>query len=315
METSDPTKTKVEAILEKVKTFDPEIGFCLSYKILSNKNNTHLIKLSNGEIELYQTDIANENNLTEKEYKRILATFRRENTGVIKIDDIVKVSPLIYAVMVFCGALYLDIYYSAFHINIFMYLGLSEIFLSFINIIIPMLGLFVLVVLEIIIIGSVIKRRGLFKYHGNKNWWQVVAVGATAGYIIFALLNDIDGNIRCYTIVFAFAIIIYVVCIGNELRIRTVHTPKFIFIYSLLALLTTVSFQATMDIKTRIQSIKYESVVIKTIDTTISTSPSYYYVGRTNEYLFLFNPIDTSRDLIPANQIKEISFHWNKPRK
>ncbi len=314
METAESIKTKIETLLEKIRVHNSEVGNYTSHILLSDRKTTYLVKLDNGEIKIFETELVTQENLIEDAIKGLAKKFggkrnvkRLDSTF---LDGPAKSLPIIYAILVFCGALYFKIYFGAFNINIFKYLDLSEILVSFLNVIIPTLIAFSLLLIQIIIAGYVSDRKGFSKYHDYKNLWLSIGVAIAAIYVGVVLnIRVEDYKTFGYTVSLSLIMLYYLVCIFHEFLLQTDDSIKNTSLYLMSALVVCTSYNALHDIDTTVNPTKYEPSKILMKDSTIITTDSfYYYIGRTNKYIFLYNSRDNHRDLISVDGIKRISF-------
>lgn len=315
METPDSIIAKIEALLEKIKVHNSEIGNYVSHILLSDRIITYLVKLNNGEIRIYEKDVLAQENLTQDLIKELAKKFRKkrepERLDSKFLDGPARALPIIYIVLIFCGALYFNIYYGTFNINIFKYLDISEILVSFLNVLIPILILFITSFILIMVAVFFSEKRGFSIYHDHKNLWLSIGGITGATYIGFALNCSVgDYEISNYYYFLIPLMVYYAACIAHEFLIQTEDSLKNTFLHLMLALMVVTSYSALNDVEIRVISTRYEFTTILMKDSTaITTNSSYYYVGRTNGYIFLYNSTDHHRDLISVDDIKRISFY------
>ena len=76
--------------------------------------------------------------------------------------------------------------------------------------------------------------------------------------------------------------------------------------------MTAFIFYSTYNAISKVKDIidnKNRKVTIITNDNdTIRTTNTYFFVGRTNRYVFLYNLVDSTNDDIPVGEIKKISY-------
>ena len=78
-----------------------------------------------------------------------------------------------------------------------------------------------------------------------------------------------------------------------------------------IILIMTIVHQSIHDVKETINNAKFKNRVYTIVTTDqgiITTDSSYYFVGRTHNYIFLFNSTHVAYEDIPLTQIKKISF-------
>jgi hypothetical protein len=247
----------------------------------------------------------------------------------MRLSDIAKLTPLFYGIIILCGALYLDVFYGVFNTNIFKYVDLTEILVSFINVIVTMLRLFaiiiLLVIIEIIVIKNLLKHKKLVKissqihilfewYKKNKIVGIFICTILTIIYLFVTGSNSVEDKVKYYNVIFWASFIINIIIILIEFEHNNNEGKReytYLIVYLVLALFISTAWEAVGSAKNLIDNSKRETVTIVTSDTTIVTTKEYYYVGRTNKYIFLYDSLDKHRDVIPVDNIKLISFKYN----
>src|ERR1039458_4224621 len=72
------------------------------------------------------------------------------NSNEVDFEKITNAIPLIYGFLVFCGAIHLFVYYNYFEIDILQYLNISELLVSFLDIIIPILIMLIIIFIYVL---------------------------------------------------------------------------------------------------------------------------------------------------------------------
>lgn len=245
-----------------------------------------------------------------------------ENNNTNILEHITKSIGLIYGFLVFCGALYFSFYYRTFHINIFRYLDLSEISVSFLNIIVPTLvylsalaGYFYSLRTYSTYMKKKREKRGIkekikkvsefWKIENLQSTWTIIAIASCPIFLYFSqerLSVDMNYFSFRYLIALLYAII--------PILLATIeYNLKFITINTAIILIMASVYEAIGDVHDTIEDSKHTICTIITKDNdTITTNEKFYFVGRTNQYLFLYNSTDESNTDIPTSEIKK--FHY-----
>jgi len=103
------------------------------------------------------------------------------------VETIGKALPLGYAFLVFCGALYVEFYYNTFHIDIFRYLDISEIAVSFLPIFLTIAFNSVFIIVIFLISTLFNKQRKSWKVK-SKSFIRKYEVIATIIFGVFCAL-------------------------------------------------------------------------------------------------------------------------------
>lgn len=243
------------------------------------------------------------------------------------LETVGKALPLGYSFLVFCGALYLYTFYSYFNIAIFQYLDVSEILLSFINFTFYLLPPLVIIILffylTTIIVSNTSVQKILTKlpppFLNSEDTLILLEVFNRWGLHISIFLCSIYLSIAlCISIESPLLKIIELLFFTNsgffllsQLGFNLQEGIKKILLFIILLTIVCVVCFASKNVHSINESPERNTVIIIT-DTIITTNKNYYYIGRTNNYIFLYNATKKESDIIPKNQIKKISFINNK---
>jgi hypothetical protein len=249
-----------------------------------------------------------------------------DDDNKLTFKTIIKATPLIYGFLIFCGAIYLEIYYNYFDINIFRYLEISELLTTSIYILIPIIMQYACDIIKFVIIPVffldcilcfVDKKRpslynikcvSLYKKHIDK--FLIIWNLGLIIILLFCLHKNYEGNfdsnkIYIYENVSKWIIILSIIVLLVEFKSGKI---KYFIQTIIIVLIFAIVSQAYYDADARIKNLKNEIVMIRTEKDTIITDSNYLYVGRTNNDVFLYNKRDKFRELIPTSIIKEIKF-------
>ena len=265
------------------------------------------------------------------------------NSKKFDIESVVKTSSLVYAFLVFCGALYLEIYYGTFHINIFRYLNLSEILVAFLSILIEILFFAIGLLLYVMSIKYILRGFRFLEgtinrfatkiriYFGVKEkekktvYWDVFGTYHTykKGLLVILMVLSfafvyIIRNAQLNSsyikgdnfLILNFWIIFLIICCGlivAEYETGNGNEIKYIVFYAMMALIVSTAFWSADRIHGTVTGYKNDTIILKDND-TIKTDSSKFYIGRTIDYLFIYHPLEKGTEVIPASEIKKIVF-------
>lgn len=230
----------------------------------------------------------------------------------IDLEKILKGVPVVYSFLVFCGAIYWNIYYSYFHINIFQYFELSEILVSFINNLIWILIVFAIITLQNLIVGIDFPNEGKTRYGYNMRVFLVIVSILGAGaYIWFLSTSYIDsekGRDFWWNTIAVCTILTCIFGLLTEWHEEGKEGITYMSIYLFIAFMTMITLWAYVARFNAIDPKKSQTISIVTQKDTITTTSNYLYIGRTHRYIFLYDASDKRTDVIPETEIKKISF-------
>lgn len=254
------------------------------------------------------------------------------------LENLAIATPIFYAFIVFCGSLYQHIYYYYFGISIFKFLEITEILVSFLDILILILtlfGVFILLIMAIpfaekiceFVDKKIAKIKIRLKWKGkekkvetreqksfDKKKWLIFVCFFSTIYIVSIILFDLsDPKYNdSVTVVYMIYIILIVLFLGFELAENkkeiTNEEKRHIVLYIVMAFLVSTVWYSSVNITCTMEVIKKQIVTIVTNDTIIKTDTNYIYIGRTNNYVFLRNSSKKRTDILSEKEIKKISF-------
>jgi hypothetical protein len=88
-------------------------------------------------------------------------------------------------------------------------------------------------------------------------------------------------------------------------------SPKVFFGFIICVSIFFIVFFSAIEVRT-VQRGKYRGTKIITADTTYISNDTSYFIGKTDQYLFIYNTKDTSTSMIPIESIKKIIFKTRK---
>lgn len=238
----------------------------------------------------------------------------------MNLKKIVEISPLIGAFLIFNGFLKLNLFYSYWEINIIEYLNFSEIILSFLDDI-KILILFFLTFLIHQLIGlklidSLESKSKVKSDNGNidtldkpKSVTDSIVLGIenyskffiTISFIAFMILFVIFIYYHKIIILyFAFAALfqfIFLLIGTKDINISLVVTS----IISFLMFTCAIAYSHIKEVEN-----SSNEMTIALEDEKIVTSKTYYFLGKTENFMFLYDNLNKTSRIIPNEQIKNI---------
>jgi hypothetical protein len=244
-----------------------------------------------------------------------------------------KLLPYAGPFLIFLGVLRLIIYYNAFGVKIVNFLDLTEIITSFLDIVVStimMLGAQVILTLfsetkefseyKDKIVEYAKKEPSFFKrllLYFKAILWQVIVVFAfaVAGDWLWTFMDSDHEptyivSISFFIIFSLFVVLVYEIERRHAEAKSSARRRQFIFLTIMfLAFTVAVVLQGWTESRTLKRKNGYAEVVIELDQaTTIYCNKNYYYIGKTNNYVFLYSEASRSTDVIKMDRVKKITF-------
>jgi len=224
------------------------------------------------------------------------------------------------------------IYYDAFHITIIDYLEFSEIITSFLE---DLMFCFFTIALGYIVFGIVLCGEKDFepthetiskeKQIMKRLWlyirrFPVITLWIITPGIVVITSHILKTPIHVFLPIILFSIISFItMVIIDESR----HKYKFLFkspphstgiilgSFFIILLIVTV-FNAASKIISVKKDKEYYNVKFQIDDNVVISDSTYYFIGKTQNYLFVYNEKNNETSVIPMNRIKMITFPKRK---
>jgi hypothetical protein len=254
------------------------------------------------------------------------------------LELIAKMTPLVVGFLIFSGSLYLDAYYGAFGVNIFRYINISEILVAFL----PITKLIVIIfsvlmfyfssapyiVLGIRAIEEGIRKLYTFIFNKKKSVketkkWDIIDfyVKNKKGWLfnnLFFTITVLVVTLYCgpssvavkynWAIVWIIFLVFSSLALAAEFYTFSEGSIMYILTITMTAFIVSTMFLATDNIREKLEEgPKLKTIIIMDKDTLVSTKTNYY-LGRTNDYIFMYNKSDTSVTAISTSEVKSIKF-------
>lgn len=246
----------------------------------------------------------------------------------IDFEVAIKAVPLLYGFLIFCGALYLNIRYSPFNFNVFKYLDVSEILVSFINVILITFTIFGILGCMSPAIKLYITIKNLFKeddkkishekifigWHKINTWWIYASIIFTVVYVLWASNNPMSYFIKHkdngdgWTISWITFSVISIFSILGEYGERGDESMKYIIGVVIMAFIVSTTYFAIDETREKINYLKADKTLMILKNDTIKSNANFFYVGRTSRFVFFSDSTGNKIDIFPQEEIKKISF-------
>ena len=233
--------------------------------------------------------------------------------------DYSTIIPAITGTLIISGVTRLIVYYSAFSINILDYLEFDEIITSFFDIIIPLI-LFLSMLLLLLV------RAGLLQLIGHDSKPAItnkrksfIAIAAILAIPLIIGIYKYELPIKFTIFFFAFQLIaqfaIMIFCYQVYVNYKTPTIKHLcittVVLLSTLSLVISLSTIARNEIysdhkRTKTTIIFNNEVSLKDSSHVITTDSLTYYVGKTKNYVFVYNSKTASTLVVPISNVLQI---------
>ncbi len=247
------------------------------------------------------------------------------------VDNIVRVLPLLYLLLLFLAAIKLFFFFNAFHINIFIFLELSEMLTLFMKDILALIALvfatFIFNTLldekrlddrrtalakEIIAEKSFLKRLSMYvRRHGE---FLVIIILPVAVNLVMKLFNRAASMpILANQLIFLGFIVLMIILDEININYRNQYQRELITRQASLFLTTAgwlvmmVMVWTNIDIYA-VREGKFKDVSFEWKQNRIVSDSKSYYIGQTNKYLFFYKSLTGEVEIYPLGEIERIVF-------
>jgi len=232
--------------------------------------------------------------------------------------------PYLSGLLIILGVMYVNFYYSFFGITIEKYLNISELLLLFIDK--KIFALFILCLSQFIIIKVILRAHKLEKIekkkeNGNSKKYSVT--GIVIPLIIF--MNILVFFFNSFELVYiqiidSIIICFYIVILGIIDQSTTVIFDKKInrsYINWLIAFFLCIGTLYTMVLleEKRINNGYYTGTTIFSKDSTYVSDAQHYYIGKTENYYFIYNQKQKSTLVIPEREVLKFELKFTPDEK
>lgn len=219
----------------------------------------------------------------------------------------IEIVPVIIGLMVVVGTIYINAYYYyGYDFKVATYLDISEILLlSFVD-----LGqLLETIKLAFLLIAMVYLFLLLNKWRGSKNTmtFNEVSTSGSIPIIISELFFKSNKPLPVFILCLVTALVFYIL---SRLNFKIRSGTGVISLISLIFLETGIG---NYDLISKYHY-SFGTTLVTEKDTLVADS-SYYYAGKTRNYVFWYNEKDSAMTVIPMNDVKKLIIHNGEPDK
>ncbi len=245
------------------------------------------------------------------------------------LEKLQKIISILGTFVILNGTLYLYIYYSQFGINIFSYLDFTEVLTAFLHYLPNILYFFCIYLLHLFFplllldklvnwlkkkIPSLLSdpHKGKFLKGLNIGFWLQVILLITFFILVWVNYWKLNGAL-IYIFVFLSMNIIQRLVDFFEENIKKITTEKFYdpFFQFIVVALPFTAFTIILAFHS-VDTTKQNSQTITLIDNADKVSlynDNFKLVGKTNNYIFLYNSVSNESITISLKDIKTIQYH------
>ena len=247
--------------------------------------------------------------------------------------------PFLGSFIVFLGMIRLTFYYSSFGIKIVSFLEFSEIVTSFFDILITVviIGLFSVVqhflikskkeqdekssTRKMIVEESSFWRR-LPKYFSYFDTYLYSGIAMLLVYWVWSFFNKAITNqtLLLIPVIFLGGMTFIILIIEIDVKHRQLSSNESVRqFYGILMLCLFLLILLIAMTKNEVNGVKEDKTFLGTTikfdnDTVFVSDSSNYFIGKTQNYLFIYHEKDKSTDVYPMSQIKQIVFKQKSNR-
>lgn len=253
-----------------------------------------------------------------------------EQTLMINIKDLTIYTSIFTSLTIFFGIIFNTFLYSRFGIDIMTYIDFGESVLLFLPFFPKILFLVGMTVPGILVLhpSSLLKKREstpIFNSLFGGNLLTKRSILSVFKFILISLfllftLSLFNNNPTFSIYIFAFTLMYIILHFSLVIRLLfdSIGTNKFplmapLIVFLSVYVLTSTFFAAQLNISRIISGARNPDVELISDTYEISTlKSSNRYIGKTKNYIFLYDLSQKTTRVIPMNQLKEFRMHFNR---
>ena len=230
-----------------------------------------------------------------------------------KIEDLIKLIPIFTFLLIVASSIKMAIFYKVFNINIVEYINISEYIPLFIDDLHSLLYLAALFLLGAIFSKGVgIKQNKEEDVKGNKPFRithiiMFLIMVIVLPTILYIKYDNWYERLKPMNMAFLMIMVVLLVVFATYEKL-----PSLFLIGWLVAILTIpIVISAYVDaysIIDRKRLVNYEIIID---NQTLSAANNHHYLGKSKEYVFLYDISEKTSIIYPINKIKEIRITEN----
>jgi len=246
------------------------------------------------------------------------------------LSDFTSIVTAIYALLVTCGVVKLYVYYKTFGISIIEYLDLSEILMLFFDNILSYLVVLAIGLFNGFNFTYNVESSGyFFDLLMRNNFWYRLLIYIEANYSVlwFILLfiagaylyRRLNSGVHKYEIrlliIMGIVILFLIPILYYEIRIFVCNQyfkevpPTLVFLAITAISLILLSIANALNEQHKVKNLfYYKGSTFEVDDQVIESTSDFYYIGKTQKYVFFYEPIKRLCHIEPIEKIKKYVF-------
>lgn len=234
------------------------------------------------------------------------------------LDEILKYLPILGVILIISGNIKLLIYYKEFNLEIFPFIQLSEIIILFMQNSLAYLLLFLACILSLIIfklnhrqnISTSFFKRIVF-YVTKRNLFFLLIFFSITCLVYNCLRPKPNLNEMC-TLLVVFIFLTYLIPIIIQelylkLKLKKKTLPSVLIVILFFSIIT-FSILSAVNEATKVKSGYYKKVEVQFENSTFKSNLNCYYIGQTQNYIFIYDSKANSTTSYKIDKIKYIKF-------
>lgn len=224
------------------------------------------------------------------------------------MDNFKDTLPLVTTLLITLGVFRLISYYDPFGIDITAYLEVSEVLLIlfsyFTKIFLYFAGIycFILLIAKILDVSFI-------------NVKKILGLISIAMMVLSASISAFIGNVEISNAMYDIALILLAIIFIQEYQSNDIVDKQLLIFLSIalfVGLLSSVKIGGRSEAEKIMSDVASYDVRMKFDSTVVTTSNSYFYIGRTKNYLFFYNKKSKFADIVATSSIKELAIRKHK---
>lgn len=237
-------------------------------------------------------------------------------------NSLLQFLPYAGALLIVLGVIKHMIYYSAFGVNILNYLETGEIITSFLG---DIIHIIVMLVVGRVFAEFIIKEQDysvnicsddnlLIRCAKYLNFakWYFLCVFILASILCYLLWKNTEIFIMMIKLIAVLFISTFIIIIlQGEHRYYKKNSSRKFPRYTIF--LPTILFAIIGPTIREIERVKYDklntAIIVQIDSDTLISTPSYYYIGKTNKYIFFYDDSLGVAEIFPMERVKKIKLN------
>ena len=242
----------------------------------------------------------------------------------VSLKDII---PYLGSYLIFLGVLRLIIYYRSFNVNIVSFLDFTEILTSFFDILVIVVVIAIVVWLPFRLGGqSEVEKNQINSIWNEPSLQQrlrkyvrylssdiILGVFITISLVMLSFLGSLSKELVVVMSLYYFALLVLrVVMIEIAIKHRDSDEGEKMFNSAFKGMVVSIAYIFLVtygELRAVKDDNKYIGTRIDLTDnSTIHSNENYYFIGKTNNYVFIHSELRNETEVLPMSRIKSITF-------